>query len=178
MGLTRISTLAAAGVIAVAGLAACAKDDNAGAATGDGRITVAATDTACQVSTTETRAGTVTFTVTNKGSKVTEFYVYAKDGSIKGEVENISPGVTRDLSVELTAGEYEGACKPGQKGDGIRTKLTVSGKGRALTADPRAVGRGALRPAASIGVRDMGCLLKSSWSGIRRWVLNRCGARW
>jgi hypothetical protein len=31
---------------------------------------------------------------------------------------------------------------------------------------------------ASIGIRDMDCLLKSLWSGIRHWALNRHGARW
>jgi len=30
----------------------------------------------------------------------------------------------------------------------------------------------------AMGVRDMECLLKSLWSGIRRWALNRHGARW
>jgi iron uptake system component EfeO len=128
----RLPAVIALGALAVTGLAACGKD----AKKGD-KIAVTATDTECTVAKTDLPAGAHTFSVTNKGSKVTEFYVYAKDGSIKGEVENISPGVTRDLSVELTAGDYEGACKPGQKGDGIRTKLTVSGKGKALTADPK-----------------------------------------
>ena len=36
-----------------------------------------ATDTECKVAKTESAAGTVTFAITNNGTKVTEFYVYA-----------------------------------------------------------------------------------------------------
>jgi iron uptake system component EfeO len=98
---------------------------------------VTASDAACQIATTQLPAGAHTFSVTNRGSKVTEFYVYAKDGSIEGEQENIGPGTIRDVVVDLAAGEYEGACKPGMKGDGIRVKLTVTGAAKALTADPK-----------------------------------------
>ena len=49
---------------------------------------------------TEAPAGTLTFSVTNTGSKVTEFYLSPTDGlRIVGEVENIGPGLTRDLVV-------------------------------------------------------------------------------
>ncbi|MGC9666816.1 iron uptake system protein EfeO [Planosporangium sp. 12N6] len=123
---------AALGALALTGLAACG-DKTAKA----DKITVTATDTECRVAKVDLPAGTHTFSVTNKGSKITEFYVYAGDGSIKGEVENIGPGATRDVHVELTAGEYEGACKPGMKGDGIRAKLTVSGQAKALASDPK-----------------------------------------
>lgn len=123
----------ALGAVALVGLTAC----GGGADKKSDKIAVTATDTECTVAKTELAAGAHTFAVTNKGSKITEFYVYAKDGSMKGEVENISPGVTRDLHVELAAGEYEGACKPGQSGDGIRQKLVVTGQAKALAADPR-----------------------------------------
>ncbi len=58
--------------------------------------------------------------MTNKGGKVTEFYVYAEGDRVMGEVENIAPGLSRDLHVELPAGTYETACKPGMIGKGIR----------------------------------------------------------
>ena len=45
-----------------------------------------------------------------------------------GEVENIGPGLSRDLVVDLPKGTYEGACKPGMVGDGIRETLTVTGE--------------------------------------------------
>jgi iron uptake system component EfeO len=124
--------VAALGALALAGLSAC---DKPNARKGD-TVAVTATDTECQVGKTDLPAGSHTFAVTNKGSKVTAFYVYGTDGSIKGEVENIGTGVTRNLPVELAASTYEGACKPGQNGDGIRVRLTVSGRSQQLAADP------------------------------------------
>ena len=44
-----------------------------------------------------------------------------------GEVENIGPGLKRDLIVELPTGKYQAVCKPGMVGDGIRGDLTVTG---------------------------------------------------
>jgi iron uptake system component EfeO len=52
-----------------------------------------------------------------------------------GEVENIAPGLTRELLVELPAGDYETACKPGMVGDGIRSGLTVTGEAAQLSED-------------------------------------------
>ncbi len=91
-------------------------------------------DDACKVSETELQAGGTTFAVTNDGDKVTEVYVYGEQGGaftkVVSEVENIGPGTSRDMDVDLAAGTYEIACKPGQKGDGIRQKITVTGERR------------------------------------------------
>ncbi|GII42300.1 iron uptake system protein EfeO [Planotetraspora phitsanulokensis] len=118
---------------------ACSSSDTPTAASGGaskpGKITVAANDTDCKVATTQIPAGTSTFTVTNGGSKVTEFYVYAAGDRVMGEVENIVPGLTRDVIVELPAGTYETACKPGMIGNGIRNPLTVMGEHKPLTDD-------------------------------------------
>jgi iron uptake system component EfeO len=103
-------------------LAACSDDKSS-----SGGPTVTSTDSACDVSSTELRAGTHTFAVTNQGKDVTEVYVYGDGDKVIGEVENIGPGLTRDLKVKLAAGSYSVACKPGQKGDGIRTPITVRG---------------------------------------------------
>jgi iron uptake system component EfeO len=111
--------LALAG-LATAGLTACSQPPAANS------VAVTATDTDCQVATTTLKGGTTEFSVTNRGGKTTEFYVYDGGGRVKGEVEDIGPGVSRTLRVTLAAGTYEGACKPGQTGDGIRVKLTVS----------------------------------------------------
>jgi len=105
------------------GLSGCAAETAAG-----GDITVGASDNDCAISTTKLDAGPATFKVTNKGTKVTEFYVYAEGDRILGEVENIGPGLSRNLIVDLPKGTYEGACKPGMVGDGIRETLTVTGK--------------------------------------------------
>src|SRR5665811_1238253 len=104
------------------GLTGCASE------TAAGDLTVDASDNACKVSQTKLDAGPATFKVTNNGSKVTEFYVYAEGDRIMGEVENIGPGLSRELVVDLAKGTYEGACKPGMIGDGIRETITVSGE--------------------------------------------------
>ncbi len=124
----RLFTLITAGVLGAAGLAACSDDDEGGSGNGGEKIAVTATDADCQVAKTQLAAGPYTFVVSNKGSKETEFYIYAAGNKIKAEVEHIGPGVTRDVNVELAEGGYEGACKPGMKGDGIRVTLTVTGK--------------------------------------------------
>src|SRR4030095_6172759 len=79
--------------------------------------------------------GTSVFSITNKGSKVTEFYVYAAGDRVMGEVENIAPGLSRELHVELPAGSYATACEPGKTDKGIRGGLAVSGSAAPLTAD-------------------------------------------
>ncbi|QGG42510.1 iron uptake system protein EfeO [Aeromicrobium yanjiei] len=119
------SSLAVLGALAAIGLSACASDPSESTASGD--LSVAASDSKCEVSATKLKAGPSTFKVSNKGSKVTEFYVYADGDRIMGEVENIGPGLTRNLVVDLPKGTYEGACKPGMIGDGIRQTLTVTG---------------------------------------------------
>jgi iron uptake system component EfeO len=94
-----------------------------------GIISVRAADTTCDVSTPQAPAGTLTFTVTNAGNKVTEFYLYGAGDRIMGEVENIGPGLTRQLVVEVPdGGTYTTACKPGMAGDGIRAPFTVTGQ--------------------------------------------------
>ena len=91
-------------------------------------LTVDSSATACTVSAGEAPAGSVRFTVTNSGDQVTEFYLLADDGlRIVGEAENIGPGLSRDLVVQLPAGRYFTACKPGMTGDGIgKAEFTVT----------------------------------------------------
>ncbi len=106
-------------------------------ADGSGPITVKADDTACTVSRTTAASGVLEFAITNVGSTVTEFYVYGEGDQIMGEVENVTPGLTRQFHVQLTEpGTYQTACKPGMKGDGIRAPFTVTGS--AATAAPDA----------------------------------------
>jgi iron uptake system component EfeO len=132
----RILALVAVGAVSGA-LAACGghKSDASGTAGADGAITVKATDTACEIGSHALTAGTHVFAITNAGAKVTEFYVYAEGDRVLGEVENITPGLSRELRVELPAGTYQTACKPGMIGTGIRTALTVSGSSTPLTED-------------------------------------------
>jgi iron uptake system component EfeO len=103
-----------------------------GAASGEA-IAVTSTDEACDVATDEAPSGTVVFNVTNAGSDVTEFYVLGADGlRIVGEVENIGPGLSRELVVLAAPGEYRTACKPGMVGEGIQADFTVTDSGADL----------------------------------------------
>ncbi|MGL4175471.1 MAG: iron uptake system protein EfeO [Dermatophilaceae bacterium] len=116
----------------VLGVAACGSDESTESGGGDGPIAVTASDTECTVDRAEAPVGTVKFTVTNTGTKVNEFYVYAEGDRIMGEVENIGPGLSRDFLVEISEpGTYETACKPGMVGDGIRAAFTVTGESAA-----------------------------------------------
>ena len=96
-------------------------------------MAVTASDDSCDLDRTDLPSGDVTLAVTNKGSSVTEVYVYGEDDGeftrVVSEVENIGPGTSQDLHASLPAGTYEVACKPGQTGEGIRTTVTVSGEG-------------------------------------------------
>ncbi len=118
-------------------LTGCGSGDDGPAAAG-GAVTVTASDDACELSRTEVEAGKNVLSITNTGAKVTEVYVYDGD-KVVTEKENIGPGISYELTVQLSAGSYEVACKPGQTGDGIRTTLTVRDAvalGVATTADP------------------------------------------
>ena len=131
---TRILALVAVGTLGGA-LAACGGSDDTTATDAGGPITVKASDSACEVAKTSLDAGTHVFSINNSGNKVTEFYVYAAGDRVMGEVENITPGLSRELRVELPAGTYQTACKPGMIGTGIRNALTVNGSAPALTED-------------------------------------------
>ncbi|GAA3005244.1 iron uptake system protein EfeO [Actinokineospora diospyrosa] len=112
-------------------LTACGSGGDTGGGTGaqaGGPIAVEAKDDACGLTRAEADAGTITFEVSNKGTRVTEFYLYGEGDRIMGEVENITPGLTRRLIVEVPdGGKYQTSCRPGMTGDGIRAGFTVKG---------------------------------------------------
>ncbi|MEV4438437.1 iron uptake system protein EfeO [Streptomyces sp. NPDC049577] len=99
-------------------------------------VRVTASDDKCEVSKTSFPAGHVKIQVENKGSKVTEVYVYGDNDKIITERENIGPSTKAEITAEIKAGSYEIACKPGMKGDGIRQKITVTGGGTEKKANP------------------------------------------
>jgi uncharacterized cupredoxin-like copper-binding protein len=128
--------------IALTSLAACSSSNSKDA------VRVTATDSACTPAEVAFTAGKTTFEVKNEGSKVTELYVYGEGDSVVGEVENVGPGTSRTLSVNLKAGTYQLACKPGQTGSGIRSDIKVEGKGGAQ-------GGGALTATREVAVRTV-----------------------
>jgi iron uptake system component EfeO len=121
---TRAVLVGALALVALAGCGTATPSEEDG-----GAIAVTAGDDACEVARTSADAGTITFEVTNKGNRVTEFYLYAEGDRIMGEVENITPGLTRRLIVEVSeSGKYQTACKPGMQGKGIRAAFEVTGE--------------------------------------------------
>jgi iron uptake system component EfeO len=126
---TRIGLVVAASAAALLALSACVPNGTTGAgATG---LTVESSAKDCVVSSATAPSGPVSFDVTNKTDKVTEFYVLADDGlRIVGEIENIAPGAPRKLTLQLKAGKYFTVCKPGMVGDGVgRAAFSVSDSG-------------------------------------------------
>ena len=111
-------------------LAACTSNSTTAEKGGDRTIRVTSTDDSCDLSATKAPSGNLVYKVKNQGSKVTEFYLYGEDGlRIVGEVENVGPGLSRDLVINVPAGTYVPTCKPGMVGKGIRTSFTVTESG-------------------------------------------------
>ena len=109
-----------------------------GSSASDDPTLITASATSCGVAATSLPAGKHVFSVKNAGSQATEVYLYGKGAGgaydkVLGEVENVGPGISRKLTATLTGADVEIACKPGQQGDGIRTRITVTG-GTANTA--------------------------------------------
>ncbi|RZU65819.1 iron uptake system component EfeO [Microterricola gilva] len=100
-------------------------------------ITVDSSASDCTVGAATAPSGNVQFTVSNSGTQVTEFYLLAEDGlRIVGEVENIGPGISRDLVVQARPGDYFTVCKPGMIGAGIgKAAFTVTDSGHDFEAD-------------------------------------------
>ncbi|MFH8747234.1 iron uptake system protein EfeO [Streptomyces rimosus] len=130
-----VTAAVAAALTAVSGCAQ--KSDAAADDAQDGAVHVTATDDGCAVSKKEFPAGHLRLAVKNKGTKVTEVYVYAPGDRIVTERENIGPGTGADIVAEIAPGTYEIACKPGMKGSGIRQKVTATGKSTAPARDPK-----------------------------------------
>jgi iron uptake system component EfeO len=120
-----MAATAGAGFLAVAAAVGCSSPSS-GSSGNDG-VSVQASDTACVVADTTFKMGTQTFAISNVGSQVTEFFVYAPGDRVVGEVENIGPSTGKKLTVALKAGPYQLACKPGMVGKGIRTPIVVKG---------------------------------------------------
>ncbi|MDF2666362.1 MAG: putative periplasmic lipoprotein [Microbacterium sp.] len=120
-----LAATAVAGAAALV-LAGCVAKTDASAS---GALTVTSTDDGCAVSSASAPSGTVAFDVSNKSDQVTEFYLLASDGlRIVGEVENIAPGASRNLTVVAQPGDYFTLCKPGMVGDGVgKAGFSVTG---------------------------------------------------
>ena len=123
------ATLAAISALSLAACVPNSTDDTKA-------IAVSAKDAECKVASASAPAGVVTFTVTNDGADVTEFEIIANDGlRIISELENVGPGITRDLVVRLPEGSYFATCKPGMVGDGVSSTFAVTPSESTIAAD-------------------------------------------
>jgi iron uptake system component EfeO len=121
-------------LLAVGLLAAgCGKGDDA-AAKGATKITVTLTDSGCKPSPSSIKAGPATFQIKNGGtSKVSEAELQKKDGTIMGEKENLSPGLSGTFSLKLESGKYVMYC-PNAKTE--KWTFAVSGSAASASSDP------------------------------------------
>jgi iron uptake system component EfeO len=89
-------------------------------------INVQASDFRFDPSTITVSAGKVTFHVKNAGAAEHEFEIF-KDGQPLDEIEGLVPGVEKDLTVDLAAGNYSIECHiPGHFEQGMKAMLTVT----------------------------------------------------
>jgi iron uptake system component EfeO len=92
-----------------------------------GPVAVGAREFAFDPSTLSVAAGAVTFHVTNNGTQTHEFEIL-KGEQVVDEVEDLVPGLEKDLTVNLEAGDYTYVCRlPGHEESGMKGTLTVTG---------------------------------------------------
>ncbi len=96
---------------------------------------VRGTDDGCLIADSELPAGRIEFGFVNEASDVNELYVLRENGDVVNEVENVTTGTQRSLTLDLSAGEYRLVCKPGQVGEGFASTFTVVGAGGEEVAD-------------------------------------------
>ncbi len=128
---------AAAASCGILFLTACTPNASAETPEGaQGQLSVTSTAEECAVSADTAESGPLTFSITNAGDQVTEFYLLAEDGlRIVSEVENIGPGISRNLVVDARPGSYYTVCKPGMVGDGVgRAEFIVTDSGTPVEA--------------------------------------------
>jgi len=125
--LPKLTAISLAGLL-LAATAACSGGGDSGGVTG-AATKITATDFVCAVSASVVKAGNNTFAISNTGKTTTEVDVYGKQNGvfskIMGQKKHIGPGTKAALTVNLKAASYEVACKPGEKGNGVRTKITA-----------------------------------------------------
>jgi iron uptake system component EfeO len=111
-------------VLAFAALAACSSSSSSSSKATT--VPVNAKEYAFEPATLNVAAGRLAFEVRNVGKEDHEFEIF-KGTSLVDEVEDIAPGLTRTLNVELAAGTYTYVCKePGHEEKGMKGTLTVA----------------------------------------------------
>lgn len=117
---------------AVAACGSSSDSSDAGAQT----IAVTITDQGCDPTDLEATAGPATFEVKNVDSSANNEFEVLDGSLILGERENVTPGLSGEVSINLDPGSYDIVC--GNPGNREPTgKLVVSGEQQAATSDPQ-----------------------------------------
>ena len=129
-----LSALLAAALLA----GGCGSDDESGGGTtaaGEQTVELTASEYAFDPSDVSLDAGgSVTFRVTNDGDETHALEV--EGNGVEEETEEIAPGETGQVTVDLQAGEYEFYCPvDGHKDKGMEGSLVVGGAGAGTGAD-------------------------------------------
>lgn len=124
--------------LAVIGLLATGCGGSDGSPSGGGgatKVAITLTADGCAPKPAKVAAGPVTFEVKNSGASAVSEAELLRDGTIVGEKENLTPGLSGTFALNLKAGKYEVYC-PNAKTE--RTPFTVTGTAAASTQDPKA----------------------------------------
>ena len=121
-----VATVSCLALVGLVGCSPAAPTTGQGASLAAGTIQVTAKEYAFTPSALTAKAGPVSFRVTKAGAETHEFEIFKGD-QVVDEVEDIVPGISRDLTVNLAAGDYTFACKlNGHDGLGMKGTITVS----------------------------------------------------
>ncbi|MEZ5155291.1 MAG: iron uptake system protein EfeO [Solirubrobacterales bacterium] len=128
--------LATAGVAGLA-LGATACGSSSDSTEGDSqRLAVTITDDGCDPADLEATAGPATFEVSNEDSAVNNEFEVLDGSLILGERENVTAGLSGEVSITLEPGTYDLVC--GNPGNREPTgTLTVTGEKQASASDPQ-----------------------------------------
>jgi iron uptake system component EfeO len=116
-------------LLAVASACSSAATPSAGIPTPlqSGAISIEAKEYQFTPSTITVPAGDVTFSIKNAGTQDHEFKVFKGDQEVGG-VAGFAPGLTKDATLTLAAGDYTFVCKlNGHDQLGMKGTLTVTG---------------------------------------------------
>lgn len=126
----RTVPIAAAAILGSALISACGAAPAASgpaASVPPGTIVVTTTEYAFAPAALTAPAGAVTFRVTNSGNETHEFEIF-KGETVVDEVEDIIPGITRELKVTMEPGDYTFICAlNGHDALGMKGTLTITG---------------------------------------------------
>ena len=121
-----LAATAALGALSLCLIACGASSDSTESDADAQRIEVTITDDGCDPTDLKATASSATFVVTNDDSAVNNEFEILDGEAIIGEEENVTEGLSAEVSVDLEAGTYDIVC--GNPGDREPTgELTVGG---------------------------------------------------